>query len=318
MSTNPFFSVVIPLYNKEDYIKDTLNSVINQTFKDFEIIIINDGSTDNSLKIAKATLLDCINHTIIEQKNQGLSSSRNNGILKSMGNVIALLDADDLWHNTFLETIYKLYNNFPEATIYGTDYQEKYSNKNIIDSKKNLNNKLKNRDFLVNDFFKANLHQSIVCQSSIAFKKSILEQPVFNPSISYAEDVDFYLKYFTKYKLAYAYQTKATILTNVPNQITQLGIKGKTLPNLDYYEKYYSNNKSLKVYLDFKRYMYGILYKLENDKDNFKLVTKHLDLKNLTYKQRFLITSPLFIIKLIRLIKMLFLKLNIRLTTFKN
>ena len=94
----PYFSIIIPLYNKELYIKNTLNSVLNQTFQDFEIIVINDGSTDNSLEIAQKTLSNFNNATFINQKNKGLSIARNKGIANSKGLIIALLDADDIWH----------------------------------------------------------------------------------------------------------------------------------------------------------------------------------------------------------------------------
>ena len=139
MQSTPFFSVVIPLYNKELYIKETLKSVLNQTFGNFEIIIINDGSTDKSFEIAKS--FNDIRLKFFEKENQGLSASRNVGISLSKGKVIALLDADDIWHENFLESIYNLYITFPEATVYGTDYQEKYSDSNILETKKNIDSK---------------------------------------------------------------------------------------------------------------------------------------------------------------------------------
>ncbi len=311
-------SVIIPLYNKENYIRNTLESVLNQTFKDFEIIIVNDGSTDSSIEKVKSILTNYINFSIVDQENNGLSAARNKGISIAKGDIIALLDADDLWHDNFLEYIHNLYLSFPEATFYGTDYLEKYSNTNIVEPKKNINPKLKSKTFIIDDFFLANKFQPIICQSCIAFKKEITKTILFDETINYAEDVDFYLKSFINHSLAYNYTPCATILYNIPNQITKIGIKNKTLPNLNKYEKENLYNKSLKEYLDFKRYMYAVQYKLDRDKINFTKLTEHINFNNLSTKQRVLLKSPLFFLKFLKLVKKLFLKRNIRLTSFND
>jgi glycosyltransferase involved in cell wall biosynthesis len=318
MLNTPVFSVIIPLYNKENYIENTLKSVINQSFQDFEIIIINDGSTDESLEKIKVFHKDFKKITIKNQKNKGLSAARNIGILAAKGEIIALIDADDLWNIDFLKSIYNLYLMFPETSIFGTDYFEKYSETNILRPKKNININLKNKSFIIEDFFLNNKFQPIVCQSSIAFKKEISNNLLFNETINYAEDVDFYIKAFLKYKIAYQYTPLAVILFGIPNQITQIGIKNKKLPDLNFYEKNNPNNLSLKKYLDFKRYMYASQYKLIGDKMGYNFHTQNIDYKNLTTKQLVLLKSPFLILKLIKYVKKVFLKYNIRLTTFKN
>lgn len=150
----PFFSVVIPLYNKEHFVENTIQSVLNQTYTDFEIIIVNDGSTDNSLEIVNKNIESFKDAKIINQENKGLSATRNKGVIRAKGEVIAFLDADDMWHPDFLKHIYNLYITFPEASLYGTDYLEKYSDKNILEPKKNINTNLKNESFLIEDFLK--------------------------------------------------------------------------------------------------------------------------------------------------------------------
>jgi len=94
-------SVVIPSYNSMSFLPETLNSVLNQTFTDFEVLIINDGSTDNIVDWV-AEIKDP-RVRLISQANQGLSQARNAGILNSRGLYIAFLDADDLWEPTKLE-----------------------------------------------------------------------------------------------------------------------------------------------------------------------------------------------------------------------
>ena len=89
------FSVVVPLYNKENCIRMTLESVKKQSFKDYEVIVVDDGSTDRSLEEARKIKSE--NITIIHQQNQGVSVARNTGILHAQGQYIAFLDADDWW-----------------------------------------------------------------------------------------------------------------------------------------------------------------------------------------------------------------------------
>lgn len=91
----PLLSIVIPVYNKEKYIAETLESVINQTFKDSEIIIINDGSKDNSLTICEEYAKKCDRIRIISQENAGVSAARNLGISESQGKYLVIVDADD-------------------------------------------------------------------------------------------------------------------------------------------------------------------------------------------------------------------------------
>ena len=97
----PFFSIIIPLYNKENFIVKTINSALRQTFSNFEIIIINDGSTDESLNRLK--IFNDRRIRIFDIPNSGVSVARNYGIKKSKSKMIALLDSDDIWEKNHLE-----------------------------------------------------------------------------------------------------------------------------------------------------------------------------------------------------------------------
>ncbi|MGB1307694.1 MAG: glycosyltransferase family 2 protein [Oceanihabitans sp.] len=311
----PLFSVIIPLYNKENFIKTTLKSILSQSFTDYEIIIVNDGSTDNSAAIAAQVIKNKPNAILLNQENQGLSTTRNNGIKKAKGEIIALLDADDLWHKNFLQEIHNLYIKFPEASIYGTDYLEKYTDKNILEPKKNIASHLKGTSFIIDDFFKANWFQPIICQSSIAFKKQIFNTVDYNSEITFAEDLDFYIKTNLEYKFAYYYKPLATILFSVPNQMTNVGFKGKQIPDFDFYEKYIAKHNSLKKYLDFNRYYLLVKAKVTGDKENFIKLKKRLNVSNLNWKQKLLYYAPVSVIKGFRFIKLLLLRFNIRITS---
>lgn len=114
------FSVVIPLYNKEHYIEKTIRSVLAQTCPDYEVIVVDDGSKDSSLALAKK--FEGGNIRVIAQENQGVSVARNTGILNASGKYICFLDADDEWRPDYLATIQSLTDKYPESAIFVTAY----------------------------------------------------------------------------------------------------------------------------------------------------------------------------------------------------
>lgn len=116
------FSVVIPLYNKASYVAKAIGSVLAQTFADYELVIVNDGSKDNSAEIAEKAIAGQQNCKLIRQENAGVSVARNNGVAASQGDYLCFLDADDWWKPTFLEEMSRLIEEFSKAGIYGTNY----------------------------------------------------------------------------------------------------------------------------------------------------------------------------------------------------
>ena len=133
------FSVIIPLYNKAPYIRKALESVLAQTYTDYEVIVVDDGSTDDSARIAEEYIrevkgaensgaetnaynLSPINYKLIRQANSGVSAARNNGVAQAGGDYIAFLDADDWWEPTYLEKMLQLIEDYPEAGLYACNY----------------------------------------------------------------------------------------------------------------------------------------------------------------------------------------------------
>jgi len=114
-------SVVIPLYNKEKYIARTINSVLNQTVSAAEIIVVDDGSTDNSAREVERIIDNRIH--LVRQKNAGEGAARNRGVLEATCDLIAFLDADDEWKPDFLLHIQRLFNNFPDCGMYATSFE---------------------------------------------------------------------------------------------------------------------------------------------------------------------------------------------------
>ena len=132
----PRFSIIVPLYNKAPYVRKALESIMSQTFTDWECIIIDDGSTDNSAAICEEYLKDkfeIINlHgsadrqkfeiRILRQPNSGVAAARNNGVKASCGEYVCFLDADDWWEQNYLEEMDQLIKEYLDAGLYATNY----------------------------------------------------------------------------------------------------------------------------------------------------------------------------------------------------
>ena len=123
-------SVVVPVYNTEKYLDICLNSLVNQTIDDIEIIIVNDGSTDNSIKIIKKYMKQYPEKIVLlDQKNSGISVARNNGISIAKGEFIGFVDSDDFVELNMYENLYNAIKN-TKSDIVVCDY------KNIIQTHK--------------------------------------------------------------------------------------------------------------------------------------------------------------------------------------
>lgn len=183
------FSVVIPLYNKEHYIEKTLKSVLEQTFCDFEILVIDDGSSDNSLMTARKVVSDKIR--IIEQKNQGVSVARNTGIQNAKGEYIAFLDADDEWKNNYLETINELTNSYPQSDIYVTAYAVQMGN-----GKVNLSTRLEPEKGCLESYWLtlAKGYDFVWTSATTIRREALIAAGCFKPGEKIGQDLDMWAR----------------------------------------------------------------------------------------------------------------------------
>ncbi len=309
-----FFSVIIPLYNKENYIENTLKSVLDQTFTDYEVLIINDCSIDTSVSKATSFLSEKI--TIIHHnKNKGLSATRNTGIKNAKSDYIAFLDADDLWKPTFLETIKSLIDNFEEALIYATNYEELYFKKTI----RPLNGSevlFENFSGYIN-FFETNLKQGIYNHGSVCFQKNVFQKTGFyDENIDFAEDIDFNIRANHHFKLAYSNSIQMSYLMQTENQLTTSSILNKRLPDFDKYNELSVDNISLQKYLDFERYVLSKHIKMDGDINLSKKISSSIDLKNLNWKQKILLKLPSCVLRTIHKIKLFLVQNGLKLTSY--
>lgn len=309
----PFFTVIIPLYNKEKYIENAIKSILNQTFTDFELLIINDCSTDKSVEIATEFLSENVK-IMHHDKNSGLAATRNTGIKKATSNYVTFLDADDLWKPHFLEKIFHLIQNFPEARIFATNYEEIWGK--TIKNPHNGSERLSENFTGYVNFFKINLKQGIYNHGSVCLHKEVYEKVGFyNENIQLSQDLDFNIRANFHYKLAYDNSIQMSYFMQTDNQLTRSSIINKSIPDYDLYEDWTKNNPDLKKYLDFERYVLGKRLKKNNDL-RWKKMIANIDSKNLNWKQNLLLKVPSLILNLIDKVKLFLLKLGIKPSTY--
>ena len=192
----PKISVIVPVYNVEKYLKECLESIINQTFKDIEIICINDGSTDNSLDILNQYAEKDNRIKVITQSNQGLSAARNTGIKYANGEYISFIDSDDYIDTSLYETLVKY---LPaemicfNAQAFGDNFIPEKMQKNLICK---INGLAKISD---KSIFKTNVYAWNKLFKTDIIKKYNLEFP----NGLYFEDFVFLWDYMLKIKTAY-------------------------------------------------------------------------------------------------------------------
>jgi glycosyltransferase involved in cell wall biosynthesis len=312
----PFFSVIIPLYNKQNYVENALKSIINQTFIDFEIIIVNDCSTDESVSKILPYLSDKIK-LIQHEKNKGLSATRNTGIKNAKADYVTYLDADDLWKSTFLETIFRLIQNFPEAKIFGTNYEEVYG-ETILNPQNNSDLLQNNFEGIIN-FFKMNTKQGIYNHGSVCFHKSVFEKVGFyDDNIKFSQDIDFNIRANYYFELAYSNTNQMSYFMQTDNQITRSSILHYQIPDYDKYEVWAKTNLDLKKMLDFLRYVLAKKLKKDGDQKLWKKIIKSIDYNNLNWKQQFLLKLPSFLIQFLSSLKSVLVKNGIKITSYSN
>ena len=220
-------SVVIPLFNKEGLIGTTINTVLSQTYQDFEIIVVNDGSTDDS-----ATEVEKINDSrirLINQKNAGVSAARNRGIHEAKGEYLALLDGDDEWKPDYLKTQFELTQKYPECDIYCVNYCFRDLAGQITPTVIN-HLSFKGIDGVLSNYFEvASCSHPPICSISILARKGIFESVGGFPiGIKSGEDLLTWARLACRYKIAYSLKPLAIFVesasdTNVSKAVQRSG-----------------------------------------------------------------------------------------------
>lgn len=197
------FSVIIPLYNKAPYVTKAIESVLAQTYDDYELVIMDDGSSmDDSFDVAQKAILGHAQCHLYRQQNAGVSVARNNGVALSQGEYLCFLDADDWWEPTFLEEMSSLIDEFPDAGIFGTSYR-------IVDEvKQKTRNAVMGVDKSFEkgyiDYFKAyvkSFYMPLWTGAVCIPRKVFDEVSGFKPTLKMGEDFDLWVRIVLKHKV---------------------------------------------------------------------------------------------------------------------
>ena len=300
---NPFFSVIIPLFNKENEIKSTLESVLSQTFQDFEVIVIDDGSTDNGKKIVE----DFNNSKIklISTRNNGVSKARNIGIEEAKGALVAFLDADDIWFENHLQLLAELFNNYPNAGILATNYEIFY-NKNKIIKPYFIDIPKENWSGVVTDFFKSSMVNRIAWTSAIAIPKKAFDKVGNfdeNITLGAGEDTDLWIRMALEFEVAFNNQITVRYNLGAENRISLTKTLTRSFAKLNQFGAQETENPSLKKYLDLYRTQYALKHKLAGDVKTFNFYKNQINSENITWKIKTVFMLPVFILKIFFVIK---------------
>ncbi|GHA72877.1 glycosyltransferase family 2 protein [Pontibacter akesuensis] len=195
------FSVIIPLYNKERTIAATLISVLSQKLRNFEVIVVNDGSTDGSLQVAESFSNPKLK--VLSKPNGGVSDARNYGIQHAQFPYVTFLDADDCWDENFLEEMACLISRFPDCGMYSSAYRRVTKLQTILHGSSLP-------EGVVPDFFQMKFLHSVPCSSAVVVRKSVFDSVGGFPIGMFGGEDEFtWSKIAIKYKVAFTPQVLA-------------------------------------------------------------------------------------------------------------
>lgn len=285
----PQFTIVIPLYNKQNAIVATLRSVMVQTYTNYEVIVVDDGSTDNSFTIAMRFINEYLNSKgkVIHKANGGVSSARNEGVLAAKGKYVAFLDGDDLWHPKYLETMHQLILDYPDAVLYGIGYTIIIGDQ--IQQKTEPATKRGEVDNLWNDY--PGYWTSSCCSS----KERLIKIGLFDTRMTHGEDIDMWWRLLLSGKGVFDNRVLAYYRQDSENRAMNTIIPlDKHIPYfVDKYAEARANNVDFRRYFD--REMIFRLYPYLFDsqyKKVAKQIAKQLDYNLQKWTMHFRMICP--------------------------
>lgn len=288
-----FFTVIIPLFNKEKFIENTLKSVLCQTFSDFELLIINDGSTDKSEEKIQEFKDSRIKY--FSKENGGASSARNYGIEKAQTNYITFIDADDYWYPNFLEEMFENIRRFPDLKVFSAAIEVETSKK-IIPSSYSI---VKTNDCEIVNYFPSSLKETAICTSCAVFHKIIFEEiGNFDTKIKSGQDTDLWIRIGLVYPVLFSWKILARYVYD-PKSLSKTILQSSKKLDFSKFKEQEKTRPDLKKFLDLNRFSLAIKSKLSNEKTLFDTYSKAIDLNNLNYKKRILLVLPAFILRML-------------------
>lgn len=309
--TMPFFSVIITVYNKEPYINETIKSVCSQDFSDIEIILVNDGSTDHSLKEISKIIDPRIK--IFSIPNSGVSFARNFGVQNSKGKYCAFLDGDDLWEDFHLSEVSKSIQKFPDHLIFSC--ASKILKKN---SYKDLTYTIENKPIQTLNYFKSSLKDSIINSSSIVIEKqTFLKSKGFDTKLSNGQDTEYWFRLGLQFPIVFSKKT-TVIIRDVELSFSKQKFDSENRCFFEAFETIETDNESFYKVLDNNLFSSALLCKQNNFMSGYHRLKSRIHKRNnLSTIQLILLNSPSFLIKPLRKLKVFFENIGVSITVIK-
>lgn len=264
------FSIIIPYYKKRKYIERCIDAVLAQTYQDFEIILVDDGSQDDVAQLIEEKYSGKVH--LIQQENQGVSAARNTGIAAATHDYIAFLDADDYWSPFYLKKVVQVINQEKDIKIIGSHYSRTKSNVETENRKLDY--------FLIKDYFKNALRLTYFFTSgTVVLREFFKQEDGFNTNLKSGEDLDVWFRavlsggnaFYINNVLSYysdedENQASVAILKNVENRFVT-----------NMHSIYFRDAKKIypQEFYDFlSKYIYSGLYNFKYNKDAKNYIRK--------------------------------------------
>ena len=278
-----FFSIIVPIYNVDKYIEECINSVLEQKYDNYELILVDDGSTDNSGMICDKYAEKNQNIIVIHKKNGGVSDARNIGIDRAQGKYIVFLDGDDVLTSNCLQNINTILNNelidilICNFNVYGKDIKNEKMDIKSINT--------------ISDYI--NLFNDIPCSAwRNVYRKNLIDKYKikFTKGLIGAEDCDFFMRIFEKSKkitctnfpiINYRVNREGSITNNINFNV----VYGQLKIFSDNFYKYYNKNNTEILELFSKKYLNAIsTINGINDKSELKDIYQEINKNKIIFK----------------------------------
>lgn len=293
--TGCLISIIIPLYNKRNAITRTIQSVLAQTFQDFELIVVDDGSTDDSYSVVSKVNDERIR--LIHKENGGVSSARNVGIRAAKYPFVALLDGDDYWDSTFLEEQLTLIEDFPKAGIWGVNYAFVKGDR-CEPCYQGMGEGFRG---YVEGYF-ATSHNDLFCSSSVVISKDVFEKVgYFDERIASSEDLDMWYRIILHYPVVFYDKVLAYYNQNAENRVAyDTDVRFPLTKDIKYYiDKFETDFKCNKAFSRFlntqvaadllsEKYYFGT----SQERKDADYVVSLLHYSDIHPKYRWIFTTP--------------------------
>ncbi len=284
----PFYTIVIPLYNKAPYIAQTLKGVLGQTFGDFEVIIVNDGSTDDGEQVVKRFDDPRIHYYLRE--NKGVSAARNFGVTMARADYIAFLDADDYWYPDFLQTIHRNIHRFADQRVFATAIEIETAH-NIVPAQYSIR---REHPVEVVDFFSASTKECVLWTSSAVFHKSVFETAgLFDVTMPSGQDTDLWMRIGLHYPIVFDWKILARYVFDAQSLSRGSRYLSSKI-NFARFDSLAATRPNLKRYLDQNRFSLAVKSRLAGDEMLYRKLKTAIDARNLNTKRRVLLQMPRF------------------------